>query len=70
MSYEERWACAQAAQTGITDRQQAQATGWSVAAVRKWRRAYQQRGAAGLRRSWAARPRSLEAPFPPGCARN
>lgn len=48
MSYEERWACAQAAQTGITDRQQAQATGWSVAAVRKWRRAYQQRGAAGL----------------------
>ena len=40
---------AQAAQTGNTDRPgPAQATGWSVAAVRKWRRAYQQRGAAGL----------------------
>lgn len=46
MSYEERLAVAQ--QPGKKDRQIAEETGWSIWAVRKWRRVYRKNGENGL----------------------
>jgi hypothetical protein len=48
LSYPERLACAEQAATGQTDAQIAQGLGWSKWSVRKWRRAYDQQGEAGL----------------------
>ena len=46
MSYEQRLAIAR--QTMKTNRQIAEETGWSIWAIRKWRRAYRKRGEIGL----------------------
>ncbi len=46
MTYEERLAIVQ--QRGKTDCQIAEATGWSIWAIRKWRRIHQKRGEFGL----------------------
>jgi transposase len=48
MSYPERLACGKGAQSGKTDAQIAEATGWSIWTVRKWRRTFQKQGKAGL----------------------
>ncbi len=48
MLYEERLACIQQVKLGLSDAQIAQESGWSRWAVRKWRRAYLQRGKTGL----------------------
>jgi hypothetical protein len=55
--YTERLACGNKAANGQTDAEMAQTMGWSKWTVRKWRRAYQKNGEAGLL-SRMGRPRA------------
>jgi hypothetical protein len=48
MQYEDRLSCVELARQGKTDAEIAQSTGWSVWAVRKWRRRNQKQGEQGL----------------------
>jgi transposase len=48
MTYEERLACTKQMAAGKTDVQIAQANGWSIWTVRKWRRIYQKQGETAL----------------------
>ncbi len=48
MEHAEKLACMERVKSGHTDGQIAQATGWSVWTIRKWRRAYRKQGEAGL----------------------
>ena len=48
MTYPERLECGKRATAGQTDVQYAQATGWSIWTVRKWRRCFQKQGESGI----------------------
>ena len=48
MTYPERLECGKRATAGQTDVQYAQATGWSIWTVRKWRRSFQKQGESGI----------------------
>ena len=64
MSYPERLACAERAAAGQTDTQIAQTLGWSKWTVRKWRRAFQEKGKAGLLSQMGRPKRGALSTFP------